>query len=92
MLTDTKQIQHVQLGYHEYHKDVLRRGIPEWMGRDAAQMERMKATGIDEHRDSYTKDLERLIGKPAESFEGYLSHKSCMRPGMKFGVDDQEVN
>jgi len=78
------EIKHVQLGYHEYRKDVESRGIPEWMARDAAAMERMKATGIDEHKECYTKDLERIIGKPPESFEAYLTHRSCMRPGMQF--------
>ena len=78
------QIEHVQLGYHEYRKDVERRGIPDWMARDAAAMERMKATGIDEHQGAYTNDLAKIIGKPAESFEGYLTHKSCMRPGRTF--------
>jgi uncharacterized protein YbjT (DUF2867 family) len=73
------EIKHVELGYHEYRKDVEDRGIPEWMARDAAAMERMKSTGIDENRDSYTKDLEMIIGKPAEDFETYLSHKSSMR-------------
>ena len=73
------EIKHVELGYHEYKKDVEDRGIPDWMARDAAAMERMKSTGIDENRDSYTNDLEMLIGRPPESFEEYLSHKSSMR-------------
>ena len=55
-----------------------------WMARDAAAMERVKASGIDENKDSYTKDLEKIIGKPPETIAGYLSHKSAMRPGMKF--------
>ena len=78
------EIEHVQLGYHDFRKDVERRGIPDWMARDAAAMERVKASGIDENLDSYTQDLEKIIGKPAESFEAYLTHKSCMRPGAKF--------
>ena len=79
-----KDIEHVELGYHEYVADVKKRGLPHFMARDAAAMERMKAMGLDENLNSYTKDLENLIGKPAETFAGYLSHKSAMRPGMTF--------
>lgn len=78
------KIEHIQLGYHEYKKDVESRGIPQYMAKDAAMMERMKAMGIDENPDSYTKDLETIIGRPPEHFEDYLNHQACMRPGMKF--------
>ena len=72
------EIEHVQLGYHSYVADVKKRGLPHFMARDAAAMERMKAMGIDENVDSYTKDLEKLIGKAPETFAGYLTHKSAM--------------
>ena len=72
------EIEHIQLGYHDYVADVKKRGLPHFMARDAAAMERMKAMGIDENLDSYTKDLEKLIGKAPETIAGYLTHKSAM--------------
>mmetsp|Transcript_21376 Transcript_21376/g.27637 ORF Transcript_21376/g.27637 Transcript_21376/m.27637 type:complete len:352 (-) Transcript_21376:244-1299(-) len=77
-------IEHVQLGFHEYKADVKKRGLPEWMIRDAASMERMKAHGLDEHKSSYTKDYFEITGHQPESFEGYLDNTSCMRPGLTF--------
>lgn len=80
----SKPIEHVQMGYHDYAADVKGRGLPTWQVRDAAAFERMKASGIDEDRASYTRDLEELIGQSAESFSDYLSNKSRMRPGLTF--------
>lgn len=78
------KIDHVQLGYHEYEKDVKERGLPAWQVRDSAAFERMKATGVDENPASYTTDLESIIGKAPETIKEYLSNKSCMRPGLQF--------
>ena len=78
------KIEHIQLGYHDYAKDVKKRGLPDWQVRDAASMERMKAHGLDELRSSYTDDIFKITGKQPESFEGYLHNKSCMRPGLTF--------
>jgi uncharacterized protein YbjT (DUF2867 family) len=78
------EIEHVQLGYHEYKKDVKKRGLPDWLVRDSAAFERMKASGVDEYKGSYTKDLETIIGKQPEDFAAYLTNKTCMRPGLTF--------
>ena len=80
------EIEHVELGYHDYKATVEKRGLPHFMSRDAAAFERMKAMGIDENLDSYTSDLKKIIGKEPEGIEGYLEHTSAMRPGMKFGI------
>lgn len=77
-------IEHIQLGYHEYAASVKKRGLPEWQVRDSAAFERMKASGIDEIGSSYTDDLKLLIGKEPETFKDYLTNKSCMRPGLTF--------
>jgi uncharacterized protein YbjT (DUF2867 family) len=78
------EIQHIELGYHAYKEDVRKRGLPEWEVKDAAAMERMKASGVDEMGSAYTNDVEKLTGRKPESFEDYLKNKSCMRPGMTF--------
>jgi hypothetical protein len=74
----------VQLGYHEYAADIKRRGLPDWLVKDSAELERIKASGIDEQASSYTKDLEKLIGRQPESFRNYLRNRSTMRPGLTF--------
>jgi len=77
-------IEHVQLGFHEYAADVKKRGLPDWQVRDSAALERIKASGIDEDFNSYTRDLEEITGKQPESFQDYLNNKTNMRPGLKF--------
>jgi uncharacterized protein YbjT (DUF2867 family) len=77
-------VEHVEMGYHAYKEDARKRGLPEWQVKDAAAFERMKASGIDELSQSYTKDIEKITGMKPESFADYLNNKSCMRPGMTF--------
>lgn len=77
-------IEHVSLGYHDYVKSVKARGLPTWLVKDSATFEKIKASGIDELKESYSKDLELLIGRKPETFEGYLDNKESMRPGIKF--------
>lgn len=78
------EIEHVSLGYHDYVKNVKARGLPTWLVKDSATFEKIKASGVDELKESYTKDLEKLIGRKPETFEGYLDNKESMRPGIKF--------
>jgi NAD(P)H dehydrogenase (quinone) len=77
-------IEHIELGYHDYKKDVVERGLPDWLVRDSAAFEKMKASGVDELASSYTDDLKKLTGKKPETFKDYLTNKECMRPGLKF--------
>jgi len=79
-----KPIDHVQLGYHHFKKEVKGRGLPDWLVKDMAEFERMKASGVDEYVSSYTKDVEELTGRKPETFKDYLTNKSCMRPGLTF--------
>jgi len=78
------EIKHISLGYHDYVRDVKSRGLPIWLVKDSATFEKMKASGIDELKSSYTKDLEHLIGRPPETFEDYLANKNSQRPGLTF--------
>jgi len=71
-------IEHVQLGYHDFKGYMKHSGHPEWLVRDSAEFERIKASGVDERVDSYTKDLENLIGRKPESFADYLDNKESM--------------
>lgn len=78
-------IEHVQLGYHEYKADVQQRGLPKWFVQDSAEFERMKASGIDEERASYSDSLQALIGRKPETFQHYLlDDNRRMRPGKTF--------
>jgi NAD(P)H dehydrogenase (quinone) len=78
------EIKHIELGYHDYKKDVASRGLPEWLVKDSVEFERMKASGIDEFASSYTKDVEKLIGKKPETFAEYIENKNSQRPGRTF--------
>lgn len=78
------EIDFISLGYHDYKKDVMARGLPQWLVRDSASFEKMKASGIDELKSSYTHDLVKLIGKTPETFADYLDNKNSQRPGLTF--------
>ena len=79
-----KEIKHIELGFHKYAAAVKQRGLPDWVVKDSAQFEKMKAFGLDERPSAYTKDLESIIGRKPETFKEYLDNKSSMRPGLKF--------
>lgn len=78
------EIEHIELGYHDYEANVRQRGLPAWLVKDAAEFERMKATGIDEEPFAIVSHTEKLLGRKPESFKGYLLNKDTMRPGAKF--------
>jgi len=78
------EIEHIQMGYHAYKRSLKERGLPEWLVKDSAEFERMKASGSDERPGAYTKDIEKLTGNKPETFKDYLTNKSCMRPGLTF--------
>eukprot|EP00525_Craspedostauros_australis_P004584 CAMPEP_0198120494 /NCGR_PEP_ID=MMETSP1442-20131203/29223_1 /TAXON_ID= /ORGANISM="Craspedostauros australis, Strain CCMP3328" /LENGTH=346 /DNA_ID=CAMNT_0043779149 /DNA_START=52 /DNA_END=1092 /DNA_ORIENTATION=+ len=79
-----KEIEHIELGFHDYKEHVAKRGLPQWQLRDAAAWEKMKASGIDESPMGYTKDFENITGKKPETFVDYLNNKEGMRPGLVF--------
>jgi hypothetical protein len=56
-------IEHIELGYHDYTNDVKERGLPDWLVRDSAAFEKTKASGVDELVSSYTDDVEKWTGK-----------------------------
>jgi NAD(P)H dehydrogenase (quinone) len=85
------EIEHISLGYHDYKKTVKARGLPNWLIRDSAAFEKMKASGIDELNSSYTNDVEKITGLRPESFADYLDNKNSQRPGRRFGRDDIPV-
>ena len=78
------EIKHVELGYHDYKREVQARGLPKWLVKDSAAFEKMKASGIDEFNTSYTKDIQKIIGKEPETFADYLENKASQRPGRTF--------
>lgn len=81
------EIEHVQMGYHDYKAYMLKSGHPNWFVRDAAEFERIKATGIDEKPSSYSKDVEKLIGRKPETFGEYFNNKDAMTVAWKWPVD-----
>ncbi|KAG7336573.1 NmrA family protein [Nitzschia inconspicua] len=77
-------IQHVELGYHDYVAHLKKQRIPSWLSKDSAAFEKMKASGIDENGHNYYKDLEMIIGRKPESFKDYLMNERSQRPGKTF--------
>lgn len=73
-----EEIEHVQLGYHDFKAYMVKSGHPVWLVKDSAEFEKIKASGVDELGSSYTDDLERLTGKQPESFSEYLNNKEAM--------------
>mmetsp|Transcript_279 Transcript_279/g.681 ORF Transcript_279/g.681 Transcript_279/m.681 type:complete len:360 (-) Transcript_279:462-1541(-) len=84
------EIEHVELGYHDYVERLAARNIPSWMSKDAAAFEKMKASGIDEDGHNYYSDLANLIGRKPETFTQYLTNEKSQRPGKKFATNPTE--
>ena len=47
---------------------------------DVAALELIKASGAEETSKIITRNIEKIIGRPAESFEHYLQEKDFMTP------------
>jgi len=87
---DGKNITHMAIGYHDYEDELKKREYPDSIIADAVECEKVKASGIEEKKSSYTGDLESLIGGgdkakadappkfKAETFEEYLANKGTM--------------
>jgi nucleoside-diphosphate-sugar epimerase len=78
------EIKHIELGYNDYKKNIKSLGLPDWLVKDSGEMEKMKASGVDEFSTSYTNDIEKIIGKKPETFAEYLDNKNSQRPGRTF--------
>jgi hypothetical protein len=77
-------IVHIGLGYRDYKNGVKGRGLPDWLVRDSAAFEKMKASGVDELDSLYTDVSEKLTGMTPETCKDYLANKECVSPGLKF--------
>jgi hypothetical protein len=73
-----KEIEHIAIGYHEIEEEWKKRGFKEFLVKDLACFERVKASGEDEKGSNYTDDLEKITGKKPERFKEYLHDKASM--------------
>jgi uncharacterized protein YbjT (DUF2867 family) len=71
-------IEHIEMGYHDFKAFMKKTDLPSWLVRDSAAMERIKASGADEKPDAYTNDFEMITHKKPETFKHYLDHKESM--------------
>jgi len=55
-------------------------GEPDWVVKDIVALERIKASGKEEHVSFISKDIETLCGHEPENFEAYLQAKDYMTP------------
>jgi NAD(P)H dehydrogenase (quinone) len=73
-----KPIEFVDQPAHEYEDGEKAGGDPGWLVKDLVALEKIKATGMEEHLSFVTHDFEQLCGHKAESYESYLDHKEYM--------------
>lgn len=73
-----KPIMFVDQPFHTFEDTEKGRGDPEWLVQDLVALEKIKATGIEEHLSFVSNDVEKVCGHRAESYEAYLSHKDVM--------------
>lgn len=60
------KITHQAIGYHDYEDELKKRDYPASVIRDALATEKVKASGLEEQKNSYGTDLKMLIGTPPE--------------------------
>mmetsp|Transcript_15351 Transcript_15351/g.25593 ORF Transcript_15351/g.25593 Transcript_15351/m.25593 type:complete len:349 (+) Transcript_15351:80-1126(+) len=73
-----KKIRHVPVGYNDIVEDLQKRGFEKWLGKDLAEFEKVKASGVEEYSSAYPKDFELLAGRKPETFDVYLANKGSM--------------
>ena len=71
MLTDFygNTIEHMAIGYHDYEDELKKRDYADNIIADAVQCEKLKASGAEEKKKSYSDDLETLIGSTSHHNE-----------------------
>jgi NAD(P)H dehydrogenase (quinone) len=75
-----KPIMFADQPVHTFEEGVQLSGDPEWMVLDLVALEKIKASGVEEANTFVTKDIEKVCGHPAETFEDYLSVTEFMTP------------
>lgn len=73
-----KKIHHAPRGYNEIIEEFQERGFQKWLVKDLAEIEKVKASGVEEKASAYPKDFELLAGRKAETFDAYLANKDSM--------------
>jgi NAD(P)H dehydrogenase (quinone) len=74
-----KNIQCEDLCFVEYKEELKDSGTPQWLVNDLVSMERIRATRIEEKKESwFSIDFERICGHPPESFFNYLTRIDTM--------------
>lgn len=75
-----RRVSYVELDPEDFVKEERKvEHDPVWLLDELVHLEQLKATGIEE-TDFHSNDFEKLCGRPAETFETYLSSKNDMTP------------
>jgi len=75
-----KPVTYIDQELSFFEKEEMMSGDPEWLVEDLVALERIKATGHEGYVSFLTKDIERICGHPAETYEGYLMQQDLMSP------------
>ena len=75
----SKSIPSMEQHLVDYRDTLKDRGTPQWMVNDLVSMQKIRATGIEEKKESWLSvDFERICGHPPESFSEYLTRIDTM--------------
>ena len=83
-----KPIMYVDQPLHEYTSEIMLGGDPEWVVQDLSAIEKIKSTGVEETAKFHSKDITKICGHPAQTFEEYLQDTTMMTK-MELGADSE---
>jgi uncharacterized protein YbjT (DUF2867 family) len=75
-----KPIVYVDQPPREFDIETKVSGEPHWVADDLVALEKIKATGAEEHHSFISRDFERICGHKPETFEDYLRRTDTMTP------------
>jgi NAD(P)H dehydrogenase (quinone) len=73
-----KPVMYVDQPLREFQSEIQTGGDPDWLVQDLAAIESVKATGIEEEPSFATKEVEKICGHQAQTFEEYLQERDYM--------------
>jgi len=75
-----KPIAYEDQPFQKFEREMQAIGEPQWMLEDLVSLEKLKASGVEERSSFVSPDIEKICGRPPESFEDYLRKTDRMTP------------
>ena len=73
-----KAVMYVDQPSHEFDYELRFTFFPDWMVQDLVALEKVKASGYEEDPKFVSNDIEKILGRKAETYQDYIQKKDRM--------------